>query len=335
MNLKERLPFKDVQYVYTNKCHMSNITNYCSVPKNIKPKTEIRWIKRACDLFKKYDLQVKVLGGNPSDEDDFCEFITYMNDIGLDYVITDNATNIQKLLNRDVKGVMFSLDTLGRNNIGGCSSAKSVNAIRAIEHYYDNFDYIGANIVINSKNIYEIPLIIEFLTEHNVIANLCPLISGHNDKINYLFRVSESQYSLDKLKNCRDKIKGLVNILIEMKSSDYKIGCPVEYLEDLPQVIKCGCDWFNWGCKHITDIPILRVNTNLSLMVCSDISGSMERHTVFDIESKFDEINKTWVSDNNRIHCAENNGCYWSNIVIADIYRNQGMGTLEATRRNL
>jgi len=61
----------------------------------------------------------------------------------------------------------------------------------------------------------------------------------------------------------------------------------------------------------------------------------MSKYSVFDIESKFDEINTSWVNDAQKAKCCENNGCYWSNIVIADIYNRKGLGTLEATRRNL
>lgn len=326
------IDFKDVQYVYTNKCNLSNKTNYCNVPKNIIQKANIENIKRACDIFKKYNLQVKVLGGNPSDEDDFCEFIEYMNKINLEYIITDNAFNIDKLLSIPIKGVMFSLDTLGKNNIGGCSYDKSIKAKDAIEKYADRFDYVGANVVINSLNIDEIPKIIKFLTEYNVIANICPIMTGYNK--DFIFRVEDSPYQLSKLKNRYEKLNSLSKELISMKKSGYKIGVPELYLEHLPDVILKS--YYGWNCYHINSIPILRVNVDLSLMICSDIKGnSICKYNVFDLENKCDDINKQWITDTQRIHCCEHNGCYWSNIVIADYYRKEGYGTIEATRRNL
>ncbi len=326
-----KLPFRDVQYVYTNQCGLANKTNYCTVPKNITQKANIEVIKRACDIFKEHNLQIKVLGGNPSDEEDFCQFIEYLNKKRIDYVVADNAINYEKLLGLNVKGVMFSLDTLYENNIGGCSYEKSLMSKKVIELYHDMFEYIGANIVINSLNYKEIPEIIEFLTENDVIANICPLIVGHNK--DYIFRVGDSPYSLDKLNNRHEKIKELSNNLIEMKNSGFKIGVPIEYLEHLPDVIKKN--YFDWNCYSINTIPILRVNTDLSLMVCSDIIGSMKKFSIFDINNKFSEINRAWINDKEKIRCCENNGCYWSNIVIADIYRRKGLGTLEATMRNL
>lgn len=328
------LPFKDVQYVYTNKCNLASKTNYCSVPKNITQKANIEDIKRVCDIFKKHNLQIKVLGGNPSDEDDFYQFIHYMNKIGIDYVVTDNAINIEKLLAMDVNGVMFSLDTLGESDIGGCSFIKSMKAKEAIALYYNEFEYLGANVVLNSKNLNEIENIIKFLTKHNAVANICPMITGHND--NFIFRIEEHRNSLEHA--FPSDIKVAVEKLIEMKQSGYKIGCPEEYLENLPNVInpyRYNCR-YNWDCSKITSIPILRVNTDLSLMVCSDLVGSkISEYNIFDIETKFNEINRAWLTDSQRETCCLRNGCYWSNIVITDIYRKQRMGTLEATRRNL
>lgn len=328
------LPFKDVQYVYTNKCTLAEKTNYCTVSNHIVSRANMEQIKKACNIFKQNNLQVKVLGGNPSDENDFEEFIKYMNHLDLDYVITDNAINGYKLANYNflIKGLIFSLDTLGKSNIGGCSYEKSMHAKRIIPYLENHIKYIGANVIINSLNISEIPEIIEFLTNHNAITNLCPLIVGKNK--NFVFRISDSPYSLDKIKNRYDIIKTLVLKLLEMKKSGYKIGVPDEYLENLPDAIKKK-GW-GWNCYHINEIPILRINVDLSLMVCSDLCGSsISKYSVFDIEDKFDKINRSWVNDSQRISCCSNNGCYWSNIVIADIYRRKGYGTLEATRRNL
>lgn len=344
------LPFRDVQYVYTNKCNLANETNYCTVPKHVTQRASFDKIQEACKIFKNHNLQVKVLGGNPSDESDFECFIKWMNFLDLDYVVTDNAMNFPSsydeymekpnpMLLYGVKGLMLSMDTLGKSNIGGCSFIKSMKAKQFLYHlkhniykYRKQFNYLGANVVINTMNYKEIPKIVEFLTEHNAVANLCPLIVGKNK--DFVFRISESVFSLDKLNNRYEKLKELVSKLIEMKESGYKIGVPVEYLENLPDVVEKN--YWSWNCYHINTIPILRVNTDLSLMVCSDLVGDkVSKYSIFDIEDKFEEINTAWINDNQRIRCCENNGCYWSNIVIANIYRSKGLGTLEATRRNL
>lgn len=326
------IDFKDVQYVYSTDCGLARLSNYCTVSKSKRKRAELSDIFNALDVFKKYHLQVKVLGGNPSDEDDFPSFIEYMNKIGLDYVVTDNALNYFKLADSKVNGVMFSLDTLGKNDIGGCSYRKSMLAKSVIPWIRSRVDYIGANIVMNKKNIGEIEKIIEFLTENNAVANLCPLIIGQNKNFDYMFRIKESPYALNEFKN--DKLKELCKRLIEMKKSDYLIGCPEEYLEKLPDVIlKTG---FGWNCRNISSIPILRVNNDLTLMICSDIEGrEVSKYTIFDLEEKYNEINTEWILDENRRQCCEQDGCYWSNIVIADIYRSKGYGTLEATRKNL
>ncbi len=323
---------KDVQYVYNKACNLANISDYCIIPKNDVRRPPFYKIQEACQIFRRYNLQVKILGGNPSDEKDFECFVKWMNYLDLDYAITDNATNYQKLIDCKVKGAIFSLDTLGDSDIGGCSIIKSRKAKEIIPLVKDSFDYLGANIIINSLNIDEVPKIIEFLTEHNAIANLCPLMVGKND--DFIYRANDSSYSLDKLNNYHEKIQKLSDRLLEMKLSGYKIGVPEEYLEILPKVIKKN--YYDWNCSSINSIPLLRVDTDLSLMVCSDLIGdSISKYSIFDIENKFDEINKSWIDDSQRIKCCQNNGCYWSNIVIADIYNQKGFGTLEATRRNL
>jgi hypothetical protein len=327
-----KLPFRDVQYVYNNDCSLAGRANYCTVPKHGIQRASLDKIKEACQIFKRNDLQVKILGGNPSDEKDFEHLVKEMNYLDIDYVITDNAINYQKLIDCEVKGAIFSLDTLGDSDIGGCSMIKSRKAKEIIPLVKDSLSYIGANIIINLLNINEVPKIVEFLTENNAIANLCPLIVGTND--NFIYRASDSPHSLDKLNNCHEKIEKLSDRLIEMKSSGYKIGVPREYLEMLPRVIRKN--YYAWNCSHIDTIPLLRVNTDLSLMICSDLIGSsVSKYSVFDVESKFDEVNKSWVDDIQKTKCCKGNGCYWSNIVIANIYNQKGFGTLEATRRNL
>jgi molybdenum cofactor biosynthesis enzyme MoaA len=326
-----KLPFIDVQYVYTNDCNLASRADYCTVSKNRIQRATFSKIQEACKIFRRHNLQVKILGGNPSDEKDFERFIKWMNFLDLDYVVTDNAMNYQKLIDCEVKGAMFSLDTLGDSNIGGCSTIKSMKAKEIIPLVKDSFSYIGANVIINSLNIDEVPKIVEFLTENNAVANLCPLIVGKND--NFIYRSSDSPYSLDKLDNYYEKVKKLSGRLLEMKLGGYKIGAPEKYLEMLPNVIMKNR--YSWNCSNINTIPLLRVNTDLSLMICSDLIGDVSKYSVFDIESKFDEINTSWVNDVQKKKCCENNGCYWSNIVIADIYNRKGFGTLEATRRNL
>ena len=92
---------------------------------------------------------------------------------------------------------------------------------------------------------------------------------GKND--NFIYRSSDSPYSLDKLDNYYEKIKKLSDRLLEMKSSGYKIGVPEEYLKMLPNVIMKN--YYGWNCSNISKIPLLRVNADLSLMICSDIIG--------------------------------------------------------------
>jgi hypothetical protein len=327
-----KLPFRDAQFVFNKDCNLASRANYCTVPKDLSKKAPFHKVQEACQIFKRHDLQVKILGGNPSDDKDFERLIKWMNLLNLDYAITDNAINYQKLIDCKVRGVLFSLDTLGYCDIGGCSTIKSRKAKEIIPMVKDSFEYIGANIIINSLNIDEIPKIIEFLTDNNAIANLCPLIVGKND--NFIYRASDSPYSLEKLNNFHEKILELSDRLIEMKSCGYKIGVPEEYLITLPNVIMNG--FYNWNCSNIKTIPLLRVNTDLSLMICSDLTGdSISKYSIFDIETRYDEINKSWAEDNQKTKCCKNNGCYWSNIVIADIYNRKGFGTLEATRRNL
>lgn len=327
-----KFPFIDVQYVYNKECNLAKITNYCIFPNSRKRRASLHDIFRALKVFKKHNFQVKILGGNPSDDVDFELFIKEMNRLDIDYAITDNAINYQKLIDCKVKGVLFSLDTLGTSHIGGCSYVKSMKTKEIIPSIKDSFEYLGANIIINSLNIREIPNIIEFLTENNAVANLCPMIIGKND--NFVYRANDNPYSLEKMDNYYGELQKLCGKLIEMKNSGYKIGVPRKYLELLPDVIRNN--GYEWNCHYIMDIPILRVNTDLSLMICSDLIGEdMSKYSIFDIEDKFEEINESWVNDSQKRRCCMNNGCYWSNIVISDIYVRKGFGTLDATRRNL
>jgi len=326
----KNLPFLDVQYVYNTACNLAKEAKYCVVPNHAVLKADFEKIRMACDIFKRNNLQVKILGGNPADDIDFPKLISYLNEIDLTYVITDNSFNVDKLISLKTKGVMFSLDTLEKNDIGGCSFIKSMKAKEAIIKHFRDFEYIGANITLNSMNIDEVGEIVKFLTEHNAIANICPMIIGKNADFKY--RAGESKYSLDYISS--EKIVAVSEMLLDMKRSGYKIGCPEEYLINLPNAIQYGR--YNWSCNDIDTIPVMRLSPDLKIMICSDIMGELvSKYSVFDIEDNFDAVNRAWIMDGQRLKCCLKYGCYWSNVFIADVYRKKGLGTIEATRMNL
>lgn len=341
----------DVQWVITERCNLS--ASHCKiVPKGRELLEEgTDQIFKILECLKNLEMEVKVLGGNFSDHPSFPKIIARMNRLGMVYAITDNGINqdtiIQTIEKQGINGLIFSIDTLRsldkyRNipgfDLGGCSPLKSAAALELIPKIRPSVPYLGINCVIHAGNLNQIVPIVKYCTEElgDVFVNLCPLIHGtlldENGKNLFIYRPPTETVSRYVLRlKYQSRLTQLVKELIELKESDYKIGVPMEYLEMIGNYLTEMND-----CCHFETCPILRIFPDGNLGVCSDLRGKeIRRFTIFDFAENPEEVIETWLNDSQRKLCCEKSGCMWSNIYIANIYREKGYGTISATAKNL
>ncbi|MEA2098377.1 MAG: hypothetical protein U9P70_04890 [Patescibacteria group bacterium] len=328
---------KDIQWVITNKCDLAFTDGHCAVP-NTDQMPEllnggISDIFRIIDALAIMDFEVKILGGNPSDNRSaFLSVIDRMNKRDITYAITDNAMNEKTILEavkqHSVKGFVFSIDTLKslpqyrslqEIDIGGCSPLKSAAALKLIPKIRSKVPYVAVNTMIHAGNIKQIIPIVKHCTDelNGVIVNLCPIIHGSllNDlgENLYIFRGQTDSFSL-QLKHKPAFVK-LMDELIELKKSGYLIGVPVEYLELLKSNV---CGEFTWNCGELERCPIFRLFPNGMLGVCSDLVGRDMQYkglTLFDLLSTDRHILNEM--DKNKLG-------FTPKLTIEDLIRNSG-----------
>ena len=316
----------EAQWVITYKCKLGGVTNYCVVPGHSPGEVDLAQKIEALNVLNKIGIKtLKFLGGNFEDMDipEIKEIIITANNMGFNYVITTSGLNktkifkiIRKLKIKKGSGLFFSVDFLNPDfSIGGCSFPKTIAALKLIPEIKDDISVLGINTVINSKNLDELPKILRWITEMGGYMNICPLIWGDWKK--FIYRTQSREYALRP--EHRSKVDEITKKLVAMKHQGYHLACSDDYALKIGEVCSRE-DHFGWDCSNLSFCPILRVDANLSLMVCSDIKGSkISRFIIFDLSNseKYELFLKSWVEDPDRNECCKNYGCYWSNIVRA------------------
>ncbi len=142
--------------------------------------------------------------------------------------------------------------------------------------------------------------------------NTCPLIWGKWDK--FLYRAPDKEFALRP--KHRAKVEQVMAILLNMKGQGYNLACSERYVALLAEVC-CQNKCFGWNCGQLNSCPLLRVNSDLSLMVCSDLQGDEVRGCqLSDLldSNKYAAFQRAWLNDNDRLNCDSKYGCYWSNV---------------------
>lgn len=325
----------EAQYVITNRCPLARETNYCVVPKH-KLKEPSLWEERVAAIQALYDVGVRVLkflGGEPFITPGIERIIEFTNDLeGFDYAVTTNARDTEKIVwiaeNIGLKGVFVSIDSLNSlptvrsraKELWGCSTKKSKWGIELLQELQGKVEVLGANTIVHRGNLDQLPEILEFLTDVGAAMNICPLIWGEGEK--FVYRTRSHPFALRE--EDRNKVDKVMRQLVEMKHQGFNLACPDEYALNLA---KYSIPKMNYRCQEINEPPVIRVGSDLRLMICSDIVGpGISQYTVFDLKNQYEDILKAWRDDPDREWCctSQEGGCYWSNVVRGELNKPVG-----------
>lgn len=322
----------EAQYVITNRCSLAKKTNYCVVPKH-EVQEPNNWEERTAAIQALYDVGVRVLkflGGEPFTTPGIERIIEFTNNLGLDYAIATNAMDSDRIVRiaekKGLKGVFVSIDSLNSwpgvqskaEELWGCSTTKSEEGIKLLQKLKGKVETLGANTIVHRGNLDQLPEILEFLTEIGAVMNICPLIWGEGEG-KFVYRTPSHPFALRK--EDRSKVNAVMGQLVEMKHRGFNLACPDEYALNLARY---SIPKMNWTCKEINEPPVIRVGSDLKLMICSDIIGpKISQFTVFDLEGRYEEIIEAWRTDPEREWCctSQEGGCYWSNVVRGEFYK--------------
>ncbi len=322
----------EAQWVITYRCQMGEVANYCSLEDYSQTKEVDRYEKAdVIYLLSKIGVRkLKFLGGEFFDMPEAEYIIEVTISMDLDYVITTNGINQRRILKavkeigiKEGSGLFFSLDFINpEHSIGGCSQPKTIAALKLIPQLKNYLPVLGVNTVVHAKNFNELPDILSWISELGGYMNVCPLIWGDWQK--FIFRSRDRKYALRP--QHRSQVERVMEKLVKMKEQGYHLACSKEYVLNLGKIC-CRNDHFDWNCGHLNRCPLIRINPDLRLMVCSDILGEkVPKFTIYDLAhpdkheanpKKYELFQKAWLSDKERLGCVKNHGCYWSNIIRA------------------
>jgi len=313
----------EAQWVITYKCGLNKASNYCSLGEHAQNEASLEQKLQAVEIFEEIGIRkIKILGGEPTDLDEIEAIVAELNKSKMDFVITTNGINAEKILAIAEKiglkkrsGLFFSMDFLKEtteNTIGGCSTIKTKAAIKLIPQLVGMVPLLGVNTVIHNKNLDELPKILAWITELGGYMNVCPLIWGEWQK--FLYRTPDREFAL-RPEN-RKQVERIMATLLDMKHQGYHLACAEEYVNQMAEVC-CQTKRFGWDCQRLSFCPLLRVNSDLSLMVCSDLQGKQVKNFYLNDllnTGNYAAFQYTWLSDNDRLFCAGQYGCCWSNV---------------------
>lgn len=316
----------EAQYVITNQCGLNESSNYCSLGQHIQPEASIVEKISAISLLSKIGIKkIKILGGEPFDLPEIQSVIGALNASSLDYVITTNGMNEEKIISlasnpgfKNGSGLFFSLDFLDdtASSIGGCSYAKTLKAQKLIPILAGIVPLLGVNTVIHPGNLAELPKILNWINGLGGYLNICPIIWGAWAQ--FIYRAADKQFAL--LPQHFAQVSDTMQILLAMKKQGSRLACSEEYLTQMADTC-CSENRFGWDCRKLIRCPLLRINADLSLMICSDLKGPQV--SLFQLQQLIEDdaycrFQQAWLNDSDRIFCANNYGCYWSNIFRAN-----------------
>ncbi|MDD5750429.1 MAG: radical SAM protein [Candidatus Pacebacteria bacterium] len=323
--MKRSFP-REAQWVMTYQCELNRVSKYCSLGSHGREEASLQEKLAAIKILEAIGVKtLKLLGGEFFDQSGAEEILGALNASGLDFVITTNALAERRILAfagsalfKPGSGLFFSLDFLDKRfTAGGCSTVKTLAAIELIPKLAElPFPpLLGVNTVIHNKNLGELPGILRWITGYNGYMNICPLIWGDWQK--FIYRAPGKDMALGP--EHRRCVAETMNVLSALKRQGCNLACSQRYVRGLADAC-CGGERFAWDCGSLKRLPLLRVDSDLSLMVCSDIRG--EDVSKFRLDDLLDERHRAgfieaWLNDADRTYCAENFGCYWSNMLRA------------------
>lgn len=307
----------EAQVYLTRECNLR--CEYCILTKKQLKELSLDEWKSVFIVLDSIGIKsVKLLGGEPTVKGWLEELIAFItNNTSIRCVLLSNSHFDEERMNSLVAaglwGYFASVDSILTQPI---ESGSSHTDIKAMDGYYmlhrlkeAGVQFLGANVVISSENILEIPGTVKRLSDEGFWVNLCPIIWGAgNGKVSFEYRALDSQLKLAS--EHAPKLSEMTLELLRMKKDGVKIIASQGYIQGI-STFGISQDW------HCSRLSQLRVDADGSIMCCPDIRGfASKKYTVWSLKDSQEYrqlITTNWLKDSKQ--CS---GCYWSSIFLAE-----------------
>jgi len=307
----------EAQVYLTRECNLR--CEYCILTKKQLKELSLDEWKSVFSVLDSIGIKsVKLLGGEPTVKGWLEELIAFItNNTSIRCVLLSNShfdeDRMNSLVAAGLWGYFASVDSILAQPI---TPGSSHTDIKAMDGYYmlhkfkeAGVQFLGANVVISSENILEIPETVKKLSDEGFWVNLCPIIWGiRNSETSFEYRAPDSQLKLTS--EYVPKLREMALELLRMKRNGAKIIASESYIQGIPIF---GVRQ-HWHCSRLSQ---LRVDADGSIMCCPDIRGiASKKYTVWSLKDlqKYRQLVTTdWLKDSKQ--CP---GCYWSSIFLAE-----------------
>ncbi len=304
--MNERL-VTECQIFLTRKCNIN--CGYCRLTKKSLGELTVNEWKSAFRSLQDVGIRTaKILGGEPTTVDGLEELLMFINSkTSIRYALLSNSMfgdeKLKRLAGAGLQGYFASVDGIGDvKGVGADVARKSHAGLDKLKKFRElGVNLLGANLVINRKNLSDVPAIVKALSDDGIWVNLCPVI--HGDAAFWEYRTAVPAEYLLSWEDAPE-LERVMAELIMMKRSGCRIIVGEDYLSNMPRY---GIN-ADWTCASLSQ---LRIDADGALMVCNDIRGHVaEQYNVLDLDAKkFGQFKTDWQNDPARLSCT---GCYWS-----------------------
>jgi MoaA/NifB/PqqE/SkfB family radical SAM enzyme len=282
--------------------------------------------QRAYENLKQIGIKtVKLLGGEPTIKPWLPELLRYSHHVGLKTAVLSNSLfadeTLQDLVDGGMWGYFASVDGIEAiKTIDQDASKKSKNGYQMLRKLKEHgVPLLAANVVINKTNMWEIPEVVQRLSDEGFYSNRCTIQYTTNEEKEFCRTTLSDEYRFTE--QDRPALQELAQTLIDLKRSGVKISIPESYLRDMPRYAV----YSDWQCET----PVqLRVDADGGLMLCNEYRTSLaDTYNITTLTpERYAQFLQDWQTVKASLEC---DGCYWSCFLQAE--ENLQQGKLEFT----
>ena len=294
----------------TRDCNLR--CGYCNLVKsgnNLRDELDIEGWKKAYDTMENIGIKtVKIMGGEPTIMGWLPELLEYVSKGPIKTAILSNSLfdnqTMERLVTAGLWGYFASVDVLGSIGVkttGEDAVKKSHKGYLMLNKLKDKgIPLLAANVVVNRQNIYEIPELVQRLSDEGFYTNLCTI--QHTNQQKEFSKPLKDRYKFNE--EDRKDLEKLATELIRMKDSGVRLSVPKSYIRDMPLFAIDS----NWQCD---DFYQLRVDSDGGLMLCNEWRTALaDKYNIKSLTpEQYKEFLHDWKEMRKKTVC---DGCYWS-----------------------
>jgi MoaA/NifB/PqqE/SkfB family radical SAM enzyme len=298
----------DAKILITRKCNLN--CPFCKIKRSRKLKNELsfkEWKKGIKNLKKIGVKTIQILGGEPTTQSYLEDLIMFLNKENFFYSIESNSTfseeRFNSLIKAGIKGYCADVNTFNFQTKKDWYTIKSSAGFRMLlKMKKAGVPYLEVSVIINKRNIKEIPIIVKKMSQVGIWTNIIPVHYGKEFKWELRAKDVPDEFKIKE--SDRPTVEKTMNELVKMKRRGYLILNSENYFKDLAKI---NCSPTGWHCE---DFPRLRIDSDGSLWICNDVKGDVAlKYNILTLNKKtFENFKRDWQTDKWRLRCP---GCAW------------------------